>query len=62
MVQTEASQTYTLGLLVYAGAAGQAIDSNDHTSKVIGMYVGEGATTPAAGTLIPVNTAGHATA
>tara|TARA_R110000824_G_scaffold196246_3_gene379402 strand:- start:10433 stop:10909 length:477 start_codon:yes stop_codon:yes gene_type:complete len=42
MVQSEISQTYTTGLLVYAGALGQCIDSNDHTSKVIGMYVGTG--------------------
>ena len=47
MVQSEASQTYTTGLLVYAGQLGQAIDSNDHTSKVIGIYVGEGETTGA---------------
>jgi hypothetical protein len=62
MVQSEASQTYTTGLLVYAGASGQVIDSNDHTSKVVGVYVGEGAASTTAGDLIPVNTAGHATA
>ena len=62
MVQSEASQTYTTGLLVYAGADGQVIDSNDHTSKVVGVYVGEGAASTTAGDLIPVNTAGHATA
>ena len=56
MVQTEGSQTYTTGLVVYAGAAGQIIDSNDHTSKAIGIYVGEGDVTPAAGTLLPINT------
>ena len=42
MVQSEITQNYTTGLLVYAGALGQCIDSNDHTSKVIGMYVGTG--------------------
>ena len=62
MIQTEASQTYTTGLLVYAGADGQVIDSNDHTSKVVGVYVGTGEASVAAGTLIAVNTAGHATA
>ena len=64
MIQSEASQTYTTGLLVYAGASGQVIDSNDHTSKVVGVYVGTGEAVGAggAGTLIPVNTAGHVTA
>jgi len=62
MIQSEASQNYTTGLLVYAGASGQVIDSNDHTSKVVGVYVGEGVTSTTAGDLIPVNTAGHATA
>ena len=62
MVQSEASQTYTTGLLVYVGASGQVIDSNDHTSKVLGVYVGEGAASTTAGDLIPVNTAGAATA
>ena len=41
-VQSEISQTYTTGLIVYAGALGQCIDSNDHTSKAIGIYVGTG--------------------
>ena len=58
MVQSEASQTYTTGLKVYVGASGQCIDSNDHTSKLLGLYVGEGASSVAAGTLIPVMTAG----
>ena len=62
MVQSEASQTYTTGLLVYVGASGQVIDGNDHTSKVLGVYVGEGAASTTAGDLIPVNTAGAATA
>ena len=60
MVQSEALQTYTTGLIVYVGAAGQVIDSNDHSSKILGVYVGEGAVTPAAGTLIPVATHGAA--
>ena len=58
MVQSEASQTYTTGLTVYVGASGQCIDSNDHSSKKLGLYVGEGAASVAAGTLIPVMTAG----
>ena len=58
MVQSEASQTYTTGLTVFVGASGQCIDSNDHSSKKLGLYVGEGATSVAAGTLIPVMTAG----
>lgn len=62
MVQSEASQTYTTGLTVYVGASGQCIDSNDHTSKALGLYVGEGAASVAAGTLIPVMTAGAAIA
>jgi hypothetical protein len=62
MVQAEASQTFTTGLLVYVGASGQVIDSNDHTSKVLGVYVGEGAASTTAGDLIPVMTAGAATA
>lgn len=62
MVQSEASQTYTTGLLVYVGASGQVIDSNDHTSKVLGIYVGDGASSTSAGDLIPVMTAGAATA
>jgi hypothetical protein len=62
MVQSEASQTYTTGLTVYVGAAGQCIDSNDHTSKALGLYVGEGVASVAAGTMIPVMTAGAAIA
>ena len=58
MVQSEASQTYTTGLTVYVGASGQCIDSDDHSSKKLGLYVGEGDASVAAGTLIPVMTAG----
>ena len=63
MVQSEASQTWDYGLIVYVGAAGQVIDSNDHTSKILGIYVGEGGaehTNCDAGTLIPVATHGAA--
>lgn len=62
MVQSEASQTYTTGLTVYVGASGQCIDGDDHSSKKLGLYVGEGAASVAAGTLIPVMTAGAAIA
>ena len=62
MVQSEASQTYTTGLTVYVGASGQVIDCDDHSSKKLGLYVGEGAASVAAGTLIPVMTAGAAIA
>ena len=62
MVQSEASQTYTTGLLVYVGASGQVIDGDDHSSKVLGIYVGDGASSTSAGDLIPVMTAGAATA
>ena len=65
MVQSEASQTYDLGTVVYVGAGGQTIDSNDHSSKVLGIYVGDGGadhTSTTAGVLIPVMTAGAATA
>ena len=58
MVQSEAGETYTTGLTVFVGASGQCIDSNDHSSKKLGLYVGEGAASVAAGTLIPVMTAG----
>ena len=62
MVQSEAGQTYTTGLLVYVGASGQVIDGDDHSSKVLGIYVGDGASSTSAGDLIPVMTAGAATA
>ena len=38
------------------------MDSNDHSSKLLGIYVGEGAASTTAGDLIPVMTAGAATA
>ena len=62
-VQSEASQTYDLGTIVYVGDGGQCIDANDHTSKALGVYVGDGGTdhtSTTAGVLIPVNTAGAA--
>lgn len=74
MVQSAASQTYTTGLPVYVGANGLATDSDSGSDKVLGIYVGEGQTTGAAllatansaslteGELIPVMTAGAATA
>jgi hypothetical protein len=61
LVQAEASHTFTTGLIVYVGASGQVIDSNDHTSKILGIYVGSGAASTTAGDLIPVMTAGAAT-
>lgn len=63
MVASKASQTYTTGLLVYVGAGGLAIDSDDASSKVLGVYVGSGETTSSSdGDLIRVNTASHANA
>lgn len=73
MVQSEASKTYTTGCLVYAKASGLA-SPTANSSKVLGIYVGEGQTTSSAllatandtslteGELIPVMTAGAATA
>lgn len=73
MVQSAASATYTSGCLVYVGADGLAT-ATAGSNKVLGIYVGEGQTTGSAllatansaslteGELIPVNTAGAATA
>jgi len=73
MVQSEASKTYTTGCLVYAKAAGLA-SPTANSSKILGIYVGVGEVTGAAllatansatlteGQLIPVMTAGAATA
>ena len=73
MVQSAASATYTTGCLVYVGASGLAT-ATAGSNKVLGIYVGEGQTTsgtlltPANGSsasegeLIPVMTAGAATA
>lgn len=63
MVASKVAQTYTTGLLVYVGASGLAIDSDDASSKVLGVYVGTGELTGSAdGELIRVNTASHANA
>lgn len=73
MVQSEASKTYTTGCLVYAKANGLA-SPTANSSKILGIYVGEGQATGSAllatgnsatlteGELIPVMTAGAATA
>ena len=62
MVQSEASQTYTTGLLVYAQADG-LVGTTSSSRKLLGIYVGEGETTgSSAGDMIPVMTAGAATA
>jgi len=75
MIQSAASQTYTTGLLVYAQADGLA-GTTSSSRKLIGVYVGNGETTGALGAngagdsaaassegdLIPVMTAGAATA
>ena len=72
-VQSEASKTYTTGCLVYVGGLGLAT-ATAGSNKVLGIYVGEGQATGGAllatgnstslteGELIPVNTAGCATA
>tara|TARA_R110000796_G_scaffold59306_10_gene136642 strand:- start:3388 stop:3813 length:426 start_codon:yes stop_codon:yes gene_type:complete len=63
MVQAKAAQTFTYGLPVWAGAAGQLLDSQDATDKKIGIYVGEGIVTGSAnGELVPVLLSGVALA
>ena len=73
MVQSAVSQTYTTGLKVYVGADGLATTTVG-SNKLLGIYVGEGKVTGSAllatanstslteGELIPVMTAGAATA
>lgn len=73
MVQSAVSQTYTTGKLVYVGADGLATTTAG-SNKLLGIYVGEGKTTGSSllatanstslteGELIPVMTAGAATA
>tara|TARA_R110002012_G_scaffold260052_3_gene441716 strand:+ start:539 stop:985 length:447 start_codon:yes stop_codon:yes gene_type:complete len=73
MVQNVAGETYTFGDLVYAQASGLA-GKTSSSRKLLGIYVGAGVTTAALGangagdttntegTLIPVATAGAATA
>jgi len=61
-VRSQASQTYTTGLLVYAQASGLA-GTTSSSRKLLGVYVGDGETTSSsAGDLILVNTSGAATA
>jgi len=63
MVQSKASQTYTFGLPVYAGASGLLLDSQDSSDKKIGIYVGEGEVTSSAnGDMVPVLLSGVALA
>ena len=60
MIQSKASQTYTFGLPVWAGAAGLLLDSQDATDKKIGIYVGEGIVTGSAnGELVPVTSSSN---
>lgn len=40
MVQSAATQTYKPGMIVYAGANGLALDSQDNSEKKLGIYVG----------------------
>ena len=57
MIQSEASVTYALGDVVYAGAAGMC-DKTSSSQKAIGGYVGAGEAIGAsgAGTLVAINT------
>lgn len=57
MIQSEASVTYALGDVVYAGAGGQC-DKTATSQKAIGIYVGDGETigSDGAGTLVAINT------
>ena len=60
MIASKATQTWTTGLPVYADNSGLVADSDDSggstAGKIIGMYIGEGASGGAAGDLIPVMT------
>jgi len=55
-VRSSASQTYTIGIAVYASATDGAVDDSDPgSSNMIGHYAGDGeVTTATAGDLIPV--------
>ena len=55
MIASAASQTYTTGLTVYAGAGG-LLTTTAGSNKKVGLYIGEGKTTSADGDLIPVMT------
>ena len=60
MLRSKASQTYTVGLAVYADTAGLVTDSDDKSgtgSKQVGIFVGAtGITTGTTEDLIPVDT------
>jgi len=47
MVQAAASQSFKPGMIVYAGANGLALDSQDNSEKKLGIFVG-GTTTASA--------------
>jgi len=56
MIASAASQTYTTGLTVYAGAGG-LLTTTAGSNKKVGLYIGEGKTTSSsAGDLVPVMT------
>jgi hypothetical protein len=57
MCASEDATTWALGDTVYVGAGGLCT-STAGSNKKLGLYVGEGTTTTAAGDLIPVMTAG----
>ena len=57
MIQSEASVTYALGDVVYAGDLGMC-DKTSSSQKAIGIYVGDGEAidSDGAGTLVAINT------
>ena len=56
MIASAASQTYTTGLTVYAGAGG-LLTTTAGSNKKVGLYIGEGITTSSsAGDLVPIMT------
>lgn len=56
MVASAASQTYTTGLTVYAGAGG-LLTTTSGSNKKVGLYIGEGVVTGSAdGDLVPIMT------
>ena len=57
MVQAAATQTFKPGMIVYAGANGLALDSQDSSEKKLGIYVGR-VMSSATGALV-VNGAGE---
>jgi len=58
MVQSAYDQTYKPGMIVYAGANGLALDSQDSSEKKLGIYVGHNPTAAATAALV-VNGAGE---